>query len=362
MSSSTDNADNKATRAADEEDDNSIEDITAKQLTLQIEDLSIKNKQSDTPTLSTNNADNTNNNYITCAACGKEGEEDSMNICNKCKMVHYCNSACKKKHKSKHKKKCERRVAELHDEALFKKPPPREECPICMLLLPIDMDEQSFKSCCGKLICNGCIHAMAIEETRKGKKDEELGMCPYCRTLRPSSDEEEIERIHKLMERSNANAYYQLAGYYDSGDYGLQQDWEKANELWLKAGELGCAEAYSRLGYSYEVGRGVEINKEKAKHYWELAAMMGEVQARHILGLLEGDAGNLERAMKHFMVAARAGDNESLDKVKQGFMEGYVTKDDFAGTLRAYHESQTEMKSEARDKAADFFARRAQPR
>ena len=81
--------------------------------------------------------------------------------------------------------------------------------------------------------------------------------------------------------------------------------------------------------------------------------------ARHILGLLEGNAGNDERAMKHFMVAARAGDNESLDKVKQGFMEGYVTKDDYAGTLRAYHESQTEMKSEARDKAADFQARRA---
>ena len=46
-----------------------------------------------------------------------------MNICNKCKTVHYCNVACKKKHKSKHKKKCDRRVAELHEEALFSEPP-----------------------------------------------------------------------------------------------------------------------------------------------------------------------------------------------------------------------------------------------
>ena len=57
----------------------------------------------------------------TCANCGKEGSD--LNICNKCKAATYCNAACKKKHRSKHKKQCERRVAELHDEMLFKEPP-----------------------------------------------------------------------------------------------------------------------------------------------------------------------------------------------------------------------------------------------
>lgn len=57
-----------------------------------------------------------------CANCGKEGN-DINNTCNKCKMVKYCNAACKKKHKKKHKKACDRRVAELHDEKLFKPPP-----------------------------------------------------------------------------------------------------------------------------------------------------------------------------------------------------------------------------------------------
>ena len=147
-------------------------------------------------------------------------------------------------------------------------------------------------------------------------------------------------------------AYYQLAGDYTKGTNGMPQDWVKANELLLKAGELGCAVGYYWLGYSYDYGRGVEADKKKGKHYYELAAKRGNVIARHNLGLLEGKAGNHERAMKHFMVAARAGDNESLDKVKQGFRSGHVTKDEYAGTLRAYHESQTEMKSEARDKAA----------
>jgi len=70
-----------------------------------------------------------------CASCGKEGKNGDMNNCNKCKSVKYCNAACKKKHRKKHKKACERRVAELHDEQLFKEVEP-EECPICFLTLP----------------------------------------------------------------------------------------------------------------------------------------------------------------------------------------------------------------------------------
>ena len=137
MSSSIDNADNTSTCVEDNEGDGSTEDISAKQLALQIDHLSIENEGCDIPTAimaSTNNADNTDNITILCAACGKEGEEVNvnMNICNKCKMVYYCNVTCKKKHKSKHKKKCDRRVAELHDVDLFKESLPREECPICI--------------------------------------------------------------------------------------------------------------------------------------------------------------------------------------------------------------------------------------
>ena len=38
------------------------------------------------------------NDVSMCASCGKEGTTDNMNTCNKCKMVNYCNAACKKKH------------------------------------------------------------------------------------------------------------------------------------------------------------------------------------------------------------------------------------------------------------------------
>ena len=279
-----------------------------------------------------------------CASCGKEG--GNLNTCNKCKMVKYCNAACKKKHRSKHKKQCEKRVAELHDEALFKERPSQEDCPICFLPLPLDPVQTNFQSCCGKNICMGCIHAMFEEASRRGKK----GLCAFCRVPTLTS-EEAVKQIKKLMEADNADAFYNLAGFYQDGNMGMQQDYEKANELWLKAGDLGCVDGYCKLGFSYYNGRSVEMDKKKAVHYWELAAMNGSVNARHSLGCVEGKAGNIHRSMKHFILAAKAGCKRSLDNVKKGYMYGIVTKDEYASTIRAYHQRVDETKSDDRDKA-----------
>ena len=294
---------------------------------------------------------------IVCSNCGT-GEESAGDLksCTACKLVKYCNRDCQIAHRPQHKKACKKRAAELHDEMLFNDPPPREECPICMLPLPIAMHEQSFKSCCGKTICDGCIYAMTIEDIKKGKKKEEIDICAFCRTLRPSSDDEGMKRLQNLMESGNADAYYQFGGYYAEGMNGMPQDWAKANELLLKAGELGCADAYCRLGYSYDTGLGVEIDKKKAKHYYELAAINGDVIARHNLGCSEYNVGNYHRAYKHYIIAAKAGYRKSLEYVKEGFTKGLVTKDEYASVLRAYHERQTEMKSVARDAALKIDA------
>ena len=276
-----------------------------------------------------------------CAACGKEG--GNLNTCNKCKTVKYCNAACKKKHRSKHKKACERKVGELHDQVLFREHPPTDDCPICFLPLPLDFSRMHFESCCGKTICSGCIYLM------NGGKD----LCAFCREPKPTF-EEVVQRTKRLIEANNADAFHQLAYYYHDGDYGMPQDMTKANELWLRAGELGCAVAYFKLGNSYQYGEGVEVDKKKAKYYWEPAAMDGSVNARHNLGCMEFEGGNYHRAYKHFILAAQAGYKMSLDQVKQGFMNDIVMKDEYANTLRAYEQRHNEMKSKVRDRAEEL--------
>ena len=281
-----------------------------------------------------------------CANCDK-GEECSGDLksCTACQMVKYCNRDCQIAHRPQHKKACKKRATELFDKKLFKEHPPREDCPICFLPLPLDLGQSAFESCCGKLICSGCTHSM--RETG----GENMMLCPFCKTPNAESDEEEVRRTEKLMERGDAHAFNQLARYYDDGTMGLPQDQAKANELYLKAGELGHAEAYYNLGCSYYRGDGVEIDMKKAKHYYELATINGDVAARNNLGMMEGQAGNHQRVKKHFLLAARAGHKGSLENVKEGYMHGFVTKDEYANTLREYQKSRDEMKSEARDKA-----------
>ena len=278
-----------------------------------------------------------------CANCGKESNSDNMNTCNKCKMVKYCNAACKKKHRKKHKKACEKRVAELHDQELFKEPPPHEECPLCFLPFSLENKTSTFKSCCGKRICNGCVYAMIISE---GKD-----LCAFCRTPRAYSVEAEIKRMNKLIDKGNAKALFILGGWYASG-MGMPRNRLKGNELYLKAGELGYAEGYYNLGQAYHEGEGVERDVKKARHYYELAAMGGSISARHSIGCIEGNEGNTDRAFRHFILAAKAGHEKASKGIKVGFENGYIAKDEYANTLLAYNKIQDEMMSDAREEAA----------
>ena len=55
-------------------------------------------------------------------------------------VSHVCSSSiaanCQRNHWPTHKQECKGRAAELRDEALFKDPPPKEDCPICFLPMP----------------------------------------------------------------------------------------------------------------------------------------------------------------------------------------------------------------------------------
>jgi len=300
--------------------------------------------------------DNNNNNIDNevldiCANCGKEGT--NLNICNRCKMVKYCNAACKKKHRSKHKKKCDRRVAELHDEALFKQPPPQEEdCPICFLRMPTLLSGTVYQPCCGKTICCGCSRAPVYDNEGNIVTDKS---CPLCRMPPTPSGEETIKLMNRRVEVGDAEAIGQLGFYYALGHHDLTQDYGKAMQLWHRAAELGFSQAYFNIGASYDGGRrGVEVDKKKAIRYYELAAMTGNAYARYNLGNFEARAGNLGRAIKHYMIAVRGGDKDSLAIIQKLYSNGLATKEDYLKALRSHQEYLGEIKSVHRDRSAAF--------
>eukprot|EP00956_Cyclotella_meneghiniana_P007785 scaffold10383_cov44-Cyclotella_meneghiniana.AAC.4 len=270
-----------------------------------------------------------------CAACGKT--DAGLKACAACMLVKYCNANCQIAHRSEHKKACRKKARELFDLKLFADHPAREDCPICMLPLPF-ANECTYMSCCGKFICDGCVCNL----TR--------AVCPYCNTTRPRDMEEEIKRLFERMEKFNdANAMNNLGGFYKLGTNGLQIDYSKAAELFQRASELGSAIAHLNLGNLYYSGMGVKRDIKNAIEHWQIAAMKGSELARYNLGLAEGNDGNFDRAMKHLIISAKCGHDDSLQAVKTGFMTGRVTKTDFEITLRAHKASQDEMKSDQRD-------------
>jgi len=289
-----------------------------------------------------------------CANCGKGKESsNSLKACTACKLVKYCNRECQIAHRHKHKKKCDRRVsvAELHDdEKLFKQPPSQYgDCPICFLRMPFLITGYKYKSCCGKVICSGCIHAPVYDHEGNEVDNKK---CSFCRTPTPESYDVVVQMINKRADAGDANAINHIGNYYEHGKRGYPQDYEKALEFYHRAGELGFSRAYYNIGNAYRIGNGVEVDNDKARHYYELAAMGGDAQARHNLGVYELNADNTYKATKHYMIAVRSGCNESLDTIRKMVTIGYATKDDYKKALESCQSYLDEIKSDPRDKAA----------
>ena len=154
------------------------------------------------------------------------------------------------------------------------------------------------------------------------------------------------------MESNDAIGFYNYGCMYTNGDNGCQQNRAKAIELWHRAAELGYSMAYGNIGYAYKMGRGVVADKKKATRYFELAAMGGSIAARNHLGVEEAELGNWNRALKHYMIAAKDGRTESLENIKRMYGYGHATKDDYTEALRSYQAYLNEVKSDERDEAA----------
>ena len=278
-----------------------------------------------------------------CGACGKADE--GLKVCKACKLVKYCSVDCQLAHRPKHKKACRQKARELFEVKLFEQPLKREDCPICMLILPPELDS-TYLPCCGKYICNGCVYSL----TRN--------VCPYCNRQKPSVPDFVKMFTERIENYNDPNAMSTLGSYYNFGLHGFPVDYAKAVELWRRASELGSAVGHGNLGGAYLDGRGVGLDKKKAIYHLEMGAMMGDEVARYNLGYAEFRSRNTVRALRHVMIGARYGNDLSLQKVKEGFARGLVTHDDFESTLREHQASEDEIKSEQRDRVKAARANR----
>ena len=236
----------------------------------------------------------------------------------------------------------------ISEATLFKLPLPSDECQICNFKLPHLSTGKVYMSCCGQVLCRGCVHMI--------QTDKDLdSICFFCKVPLPDSDEEIIKRyVKRIVLDEDSESVCSLGCFYQSGMFGLTQGYSKALNLYYWAGMLGSAESYCNIADAYDNGRGVKRDNEKAWHYYQLAAMGGNIVARFNLGVSEMLVGNTERAIKHFMIAVRSGCADSLQRIKQLKENRHATDGEYLEALNLYQASMVKIIGPHRDKAVAF--------
>jgi hypothetical protein len=286
--------------------------------------------------------------------------------CRACKCVWYCDKDCQNRHWKEHKKECRRIKVELDKRGgkldlgteeevgpLGKLPPRGEECPICMIVMPINERLRSNYACCGKSICCGCDmqHQIKSGERAGGKT------CAFCRTKLPKFDEEVLSQLRKRVELKDPKALDKMAMHHGYGHYGLPVDEAKCIELLRESAGLGFPGAQAHLGFfHYEGEMGLEENEEEGLKYVKEAAKGGDFTSLHNLGITEARNGNDVAATRHWRLSASGGYRDSMRfLIEHSFEDGLLHHADLAETLQAMYLARAEMRSEERDQYIKYL-------
>ena len=236
--------------------------------------------------------------------------------------------------------------AETAEIDLFAPIQEREECPICMIPLPLTDRDIGFMPCCGKSICIGCDYKHLMTEIKNRVPDHKK-KCAFCCQHEPKNT---IKALKKLMKNNNPDAFMAMSSHYKEGEGVLQSD-TRSLEMRINAAELGLAGAFGQIAYNYMEGIAVEQNMTKAFEFLEVAAKKGSCVAHKYLATVHEKNGDIQKSIEHYKVIASAGYQQAMDKLMKAYTDKRVSKEDLTQTLRAFQASKNEIKSKDRDDA-----------
>lgn len=296
-----------------------------------------------------------------CGPCGTAKAKSDGIKRNRCyascdlDLVRCCSDVSEEKRRPNDDRQVRKKQgADTSDDILFRQPESNYlgECPICLVPLSLDPNHSLMLSCCSKLICIGC--ACACIRIRYGEVDQMIkkkeSSCPFCRQPEPKTDSEiELYRMRRI--RTNDPVAMTEAGKrcYHTRDY------KGAFDYFTRASGLDdmVAEAHYCLSFMYMDGKGVGRNAMKGLYHLEEAAIGGQPNARHDLGVHEMEQGRIERAAKHFIIASNNGHDRSVKALRELSAKGYVSRKDFVMAVRAYRDAVDATRSPQREAAVE---------
>ena len=147
-----------------------------------------------------------------------------------------------------------------------------------------------------------------------------------------SKDYDNAIRYFKMaIENENASAEIALADCYFFGK-GIEQDKEKAHEIYEKYAILGIAEAQYNLAYDYFFAICVDKDYKKAVEWYEKSANQGYVKAQNNLGFCYGKGygveKNLEKEVEWYIKSANQGNKMAQCNLAKCYYYGSGVKKD----------------------------------
>ena len=165
--------------------------------------------------------------------------------------------------------------------------------------------------------------------------------------------------VYRDAEQGIASAQFALGWTYETGN-GVPMDKAKAAELYEKAATQGLPTAQFTLGVMYREGNGVPKNLAKTFEWFRKAAEQGEIGAQSDLGLLysngEGIAKDEIEGLAWFNISAASGDQTAINN--RGISEARLGR---AMTLAAQQRSKEILEKIDSSKRARAAASAAPP-
>ena len=227
-----------------------------------------------------------------------------------------------------------------------------------------------YQVCCGNRVCKGCsnehkeILLKAWLEKNAGKKIDPLAVlpqtCPFCRQPLVPSDDEYVRHLEVRMLQNDPIAIFSMGNALLYGELGMSKNELKAIKCFIRAAELGSADACCALADRFEAETTLSDDGESSAFFFKAGAIRGDICSRSLIGLHEYRIGNHEEGIRHWKIAAEGGYQLALEMLKEiflanGFTPGkeFITKEYLDRAFRICHEAQKEVESDARKKHCD---------
>ncbi|MCQ2965223.1 MAG: hypothetical protein MJ250_00600 [Alphaproteobacteria bacterium] len=147
-----------------------------------------------------------------------------------------------------------------------------------------------------------------------------------------------LKELNRLIDvEQNEEARYQLGRLYENG-WGVEQDSDKALQLYKLSAENGNENSALKLGNAFYMGRGVEKNYADALKWYKISAQKGNYAAQYNIGLmLEEGTGvkkNIIKAFEYYKKSGEQGYGPAQYALGKMYLKGEGTPQNFNAAIR----------------------------